>query len=80
MTLDDCYLRRYKDLLNKLTAARLEAGLSQEEVARRLGKSQSFVSRSETGERRMDVIELQAFAVAYQKPMTYFLGDMDGRD
>ena len=75
MTLDDHYHDKYQELLSKLKAARLEAGLSQEEVAARLGRSQSFVSRSETGERRVDIIELQAFADAYKRPISCFLPD-----
>ena len=75
MKLDDYYVQNYQELLNRLRTARLEAGLTQEEVARRLGKNQSFVSRSETCERRIDVIELQAFAAIYQKPVSYFLRD-----
>ena len=75
MKLDNYYVQEYQELLNRLRTARLAAGLTQEEVAERLGKHQSFVSRSETGERRMDVIELQAFAAIYQKPVSYFLRD-----
>ena len=41
-----------------LVSARTAAGLTQEEVARRLRQPQSFVSRYETGERRLDLIEL----------------------
>ena len=37
---------------------RVEAGLRQEEVARELGRPQSFVSNYELGERRLDVLEL----------------------
>jgi len=73
MKLGDYYVQKYQELLNRLRTARLEAGLTQEEVAKRLGKNQSFVSRSETGERRIDVIELQAFADIYRKPISYFL-------
>lgn len=70
------YLTTYQDeyavMLRRLQEARLEAGLSQEEVAHLLGKNQSFVSRSENGQRRIDVIELKAFADIYNKPLTYF--------
>lgn len=38
---------------------RAEAGLTQEEVARRLERPQSFVSKYESGERRLDVLELR---------------------
>jgi len=40
-----------------LVDARLEKGLTQSEVSLRLGKPQSFVSKYESGERRLDVIE-----------------------
>ncbi len=79
MKLGDYYDLKYQELLNRLRTARLESGLTQEEVAKGLGKNQSFVSRSETGERRIDVIELQAFASIYQKPLSYFLNiDLNG--
>ena len=43
------------------------------EVAKRLRKNQAFVSKSESGDRRVDVIELRAFARLYRKPLDYFL-------
>ena len=48
---------RYEVLQMALERARLEKGLTQAEVASRLGKHQSFVSKYESGERRLDVIE-----------------------
>ena len=42
-----------------LKEARVEAGLTQVEVARRLKVPQSFISKYESGERRLDLIELQ---------------------
>lgn len=48
---------RYLVLLESLRAARKAAGLSQSEVASRLGKDQTFVSKIELGERHLDVIE-----------------------
>lgn len=41
-----------------LTEGRDAAGLTQKETARRLKRPQSFVSKYESGERRLDVIEL----------------------
>ena len=63
----------YKDFLRHLKKARLEARLTQREVSKALGVPQSFVSKSESGERRVDVIELTAFAKLYKKPLTYFI-------
>lgn len=48
---------RYRQFLKKLRAARLDAGLTQQEAARALRKPQSFVSKCESGERRVDVVE-----------------------
>jgi transcriptional regulator with XRE-family HTH domain len=48
---------RYRDLIAKLAAARKEMLISQAQLATRLGTHQQFVSRFETGERRLDVIE-----------------------
>ena len=42
-----------------LRQVRTEAGLTQTEIAQRLGQPQSFVSKYESGERRLDVLELR---------------------
>jgi transcriptional regulator with XRE-family HTH domain len=47
-----------------LVAARKEAGVTQVELAARLGKPQQFVSKVENGDRRVDVIEFVAIARA----------------
>lgn len=47
--------------------------MTQTEVARRLGKPQSYVSKCESGERRVDVVELRAFATIYSKRLDYFV-------
>jgi transcriptional regulator with XRE-family HTH domain len=50
----------------------VDAGLTQAEVARRLSRPQSFVSKSESGERRIDFIELIYLARIYRKPLKFF--------
>ena len=70
--LDEFHEKEYRQLLSRLLQARLDAGLTQMEVAQKLGKPQSFVSRSETGARRIDVIELKAFAEIYGMHATCF--------
>ena len=65
--------KRYRQFLTQLRRARDQSGLTQVQVAQALGVHQQFVSRVETGERRLDIIELQDFATLYQKPLTYFL-------
>jgi transcriptional regulator with XRE-family HTH domain len=49
---------RYDLFEQALIETRLESNLTQEEVALRLNKPQSFVSKYESGERRLDIIEL----------------------
>jgi transcriptional regulator with XRE-family HTH domain len=67
------YSARYKRLLKQLRTARGLAGLTQGEVAAALNRPQSFVSKCESGERRIDVIELEDFARLYRKPISFFL-------
>jgi len=64
---------RYRTLLERLKAARLDAGLTQAQVAAALNQPQSFVSKCESGERRVDAVELERFAKLYGKPLDYFL-------
>jgi transcriptional regulator with XRE-family HTH domain len=57
----------YRDLLSALIALRNEAGLSQAELAKRLGKPPSFVGKYELGERRLDIIETMVIVGAMEK-------------
>tara|TARA_B100000965_G_scaffold406790_1_gene448657 strand:- start:44159 stop:44398 length:240 start_codon:yes stop_codon:yes gene_type:complete len=51
------YSKRHKALIRVLKEAREAAGLTQQAVADKLGKPQSFVAKYENGERRLDVVE-----------------------
>jgi transcriptional regulator with XRE-family HTH domain len=53
------YSRRHEAFRTLLRTIRKEAGLGQAEVAARLGRPQSFVSKYESGQRRLDLIELE---------------------
>ena len=64
---------RYRQFLKRLKDARQMAGLTQVDAARALRRHQSFVSKCESGERRVDVIELEGFAKLYRKPLSFFL-------
>jgi transcriptional regulator with XRE-family HTH domain len=48
---------RYERFCDLLIEARRESGLSQEAIAEKLGRPQSYVSKCESGTRRLDVIE-----------------------
>jgi ribosome-binding protein aMBF1 (putative translation factor) len=57
------HTKQYAIFLKVLRDARRRAGLTQEDVADRIGETQSFVSKVERGERRIDVVELHVFCV-----------------
>ena len=56
---------RYQNMCRRLKEARRRSGLTQAEAARALGQPQNFVSECETGERRIDPIELADFMALY---------------
>ncbi len=57
--------RKHRELISALKAARKAAGLTQVEVAKRLGRPQSFVAKLEACERRLDVIEFAELCRLY---------------
>ncbi len=57
---------RYQTMCRRLKEARRRAGLTQADAARALGQPQNFVSKCETGERRIDPIELADFIALYR--------------
>ena len=59
--------------VGKLKKARVEAGITQAEVAEKLGCSQSWVSKIELGELRVEAIWLNRLAKLYGKSVSYFL-------
>ena len=65
--------KEYTQFVGKLRKARLEAGLRQIDVAKKLKRTQSYVSRVEVGEQRLDILELKKFADLYKKDFNYFV-------
>ena len=57
---------RYRALIDLLVTARKNQGLSQSALATKLNRHQQFVSRYETGQRRLDVIEFVDVARALE--------------
>ena len=53
------YTDQHKVLIALLRDLRVEAGLTQAELAEKIGKDQTFVSKYESGERRLDILELR---------------------
>ena len=67
------YSKDYKEIIERLKKARIEADLSQQAVADKLGKPQSYISKIESGERRLDVAETKRLAEIYRKDIKYFI-------
>lgn len=69
------YSNGYQQFLLLLRSAREAAEYTQAEVAERIGQTQSFVSKYERGERRLDIVETQAICDAIGVPFNEFVAD-----
>ncbi|MEL4878960.1 helix-turn-helix transcriptional regulator [Shewanella algae] len=72
-TMQKSWLEREESLRNELKAMRKSAGLSQTQLAERLNKPQSFVSKYESGERQLRILELEAVCIACGASSASFL-------
>jgi len=64
-----------KELGARLREAREYVGLSQDEVARYLSIPRTALSHIETGQRRVDALELKKLAELYKRPVGYLTGE-----
>jgi transcriptional regulator with XRE-family HTH domain len=64
-----------KELGARLRKAREYVGLSQDEVAKYLSIPRTALSHIETGQRRIDALELKKLAQLYKRPIGYFTGE-----
>jgi transcriptional regulator with XRE-family HTH domain len=69
----------YSALLALLRQIRLDAGLRQVDLAARLGQPQSFVSKYESGERRLDILELRSVCKAVGVTLPEFATRLEQR-
>lgn len=67
------YAKEHQIIVERLKQARLDIGLGQIEVARKLGKTQSYLSKIESGQRRFDVLQLKDFSRIYKKDISFFI-------
>ena len=68
---------QYAVFLKVLRKARKRAGLTQTELARKIGETQTFVSKCERGERRIDIIELRTFCKAFGTSLSQFVSALE---
>lgn len=66
----------YNIFLEHIVAARKESGVTQQQLAERLGKPQSYVSKYERGERRVDVVEFLRIVKELNVDPCYILKDI----
>ncbi len=65
--------KEYQSFAEKLKKARVQAGLTQVQVSKKLKRPQSYISKAEAGEQRLDIVELGKFARLYKKNISYFI-------
>jgi len=63
----------YRLFLKHIKRARESAGLTQQQLAAKLATTQSFVSKCERGERRLDIVEVRAWCEAIAIPFPDFI-------
>ena len=73
------FSRKHEQFRRLLADARQAAGLTQVALAKRLGRPQSFVSKFERGERRLDVIEFLDVARALRVDPATIIADLERR-
>lgn len=69
----------YKLMIQRLVVARKKSRLTQAEAAKKLGKSQSMISKLESCERRVDVLELAELASLYNVSLDLVLSDVTAK-
>ena len=70
------YNSEYQNLINKLRALRLKKRWTQTQLALKLGVDQTIISKIETCERRLDVIELKNICSALNEPLVDFIASL----
>lgn len=63
----------YRQLLKSLKKARLSQGISQKALAKKLGYTQSYISKIEQGQIRLDIIQLKRISKSLNKDLSNFL-------
>lgn len=71
------YTDEYALVLRLLIAARKESGVTQVELAERLGQTQSFVSKVERGDRRLDIVQLRTILLEFGVSLPGFVEQLE---
>ena len=71
------YTDEYAAVLRLLKAARKKSGVTQIELAERLGQTQSFVSKVERGDRRLDIVQLRTILLEFGASLPDFVKQLE---
>jgi transcriptional regulator with XRE-family HTH domain len=71
------YSREYAVVLRLLRAAREKAGITQVKLAEKLGLTQSFVSKIERGDRRLDIVQLRTVCQVFGLSLLEFVEQLE---
>ncbi len=71
------YSREYAVVLRLLRAAREKAGITQVQLAKKLGLTQSFVSKIERGDRRLDIVQLRTVCKLFGLTLGEFVEQLE---
>lgn len=71
------YTREYAAVLELLREAREKSGVTQVELAERLGQTQSFISKVERGDRRLDIIQLRTMLREFNVTLPEFVDRLE---
>ena len=67
------FTESHRELVRRLVKARDDAKLNQINAAQKLGRTQSYISKIESGQRRIDTVQLKEFCRIYKKNLDFFL-------
>ena len=71
------YTDEYAAVLRLLKAARKKSGVTQVDLAERLGQTQSFVSKVERGDRRLDIVQLRSILLEFGVTLQEFVRQLE---
>ena len=70
---NDIYKNDHVYIAKKLRQARLDSNMGQVEVSRKMNRTQSYISKLESGQIKFTVLQIQEFARLYNKSLDYFI-------
>ena len=73
------HIDRHEHLARLLRDIRTRAELTQTEVAAALSKPQSYVSKYESGERRLDLVELSELCIVLRITLSQLIHEFEGK-